>query len=404
LSLYPKRHNDTKMISTKDAIQKVKDYCKPLLKEVIKPIEKSGNYSLFKDVYSPINMPPFRQSAMDGYAINIHKDSNYTLIGEIKAGDYDNPILKPGEAVRIFTGSPVPDTASAIVIQEKVNVKGNILHTEKDIAINQNIRPLGEQVKVGEVALLKDTKLTPAAIGFLTSLGITEVSVYKKPSIALVITGNELIEAGQPLTYGKIYESNSKMLQNALYNLKFYDVTIYKIVDDYDKTYSTLKTIISKKDLVIISGGISVGDYDFVGKALNTLEVETLFYKVKQKPGKPLFFGKKEKATIFALPGNPAAALICFYIYVYIALQKMKDAHNIELPRVTAKSSSEFIKKGDRPQFLKALFKNESVTILEGQSSAMQQTFALANALVFMPSETPKININDDVEVILLPI
>jgi molybdopterin molybdotransferase len=341
---------------------------------------------------------------MDGYAINIHKDSNYTLIGEIKAGDDDNPILKPGEAVRIFTGSPVPDTASAIVIQEKVNVKGNILHTEKDIAINQNIRPLGEQVKVGEVALFKDTKLTPAAIGFLTSLGITEVSVYKKPSIALVTTGNELIEAGQPLTYGKIYESNSKMLQNALYNLKFYDVTIYKIVDDYDKTYSTLKTIISKKDLVIISGGISVGDYDFVGKALNTLEVETMFYKVKQKPGKPLFFGKKDKATIFALPGNPAAALICFYIYVYIALQKMKDVHNIELPRVTAKSSSEFIKKGDRPQFLKALFKNESVTILEGQSSAMQQTFALANALVFMPSETPKININDNVEVILLPI
>ena len=134
------------------------------------------------------------------------------------------------------------------------------------------------------------------------------------------------------------------------------------------------------------------------------MEVETLFYKVKQKPGKPLFFGKKDKATIFALPGNPAAALICFYIYVYIALQKMIDVHNIELPRVTAKSSSEFIKKGDRPQFLKALFKNESVTILEGQSSAMQQTFALANALVFMPSETSKINMNDNVEVILLPI
>ena len=392
------------MISIKDAIQQVKDNCKPLLKEVIKPIEKSGNYHLFKDIHSPINMPPFRQSAMDGYALNLHDNKEYVLIGEIKAGDSDKPILKPGEAVRIFTGSPVPDTANAVIMQEKVIQKNNVISCEGAIVLNQNIRPLGEQVMKGNLALVKGTKLTPAAIGYLTALGITEVSVFKKPSIALVTTGNELIEAGQPLSYGKIYESNSKMLQNALYNLKFYNVTLHKIEDDYNKTYSELKTVISEKDVVIISGGISVGDYDFVGKALNALEVETLFYKVKQKPGKPLFFGKKDQATIFALPGNPAAALTCFYVYVYIALQKLMDRETLELPRITAKSNSEFNKKGDRPQFLKALYKNDSVSILEGQSSAMLQTFALSNAFVFMPSETTKINSNDDVEVILLPI
>ena len=392
------------MISIKDAIQQVKDNCKPLLKEVIKPIEKSGNYHLFKDIHSPINMPPFRQSAMDGYALNLHDNKEYVLIGEIKAGDSDKPILKPGEAVRIFTGSPVPDTANAVIMQEKVIQKNNVISCEGAIVLNQNIRPLGEQVMKGNLALVKGTKLTPAAIGYLTALGITEVSVFKKPSIALVTTGNELIEAGQPLSYGKIYESNSKMLQNALYNLKFYNVTLHKIEDDYNKTYSELKTVISEKDVVIISGGISVGDYDFVGKALNALEVETLFYKVKQKPGKPLFFGKKDQATIFALPGNPAAALTCFYVYVYIALQKLMDRETLELPRITAKSNSEFNKKGDRPQFLKALYKNDNVSILEGQSSAMLQTFALSNAFVFMPSETTKINSNDDVEVILLPI
>ena len=392
------------MISIKDAIQQVKDNCKPLLKEVIKPIEKSGNYHLFKDIHSPINMPPFRQSAMDGYALNLHDNKEYVLIGEIKAGDSDKPILKPGEAVRIFTGSPVPDTANAVIMQEKVIQKNNVISCEGAIVLNQNIRPLGEQVMKGNLALVKGTKLTPAAIGYLTALGITEISVFKKPSIALVTTGNELIEAGQPLSYGKIYESNSKMLQNALYNLKFYNVTLHKIEDDYNKTYSELKTVISEKDVVIISGGISVGDYDFVGKALNALEVETLFYKVKQKPGKPLFFGKKDQATIFALPGNPAAALTCFYVYVYIALQKLMDRETLELPRITAKSNSEFNKKGDRPQFLKALYKNDNVSILEGQSSAMLQTFALSNAFVFMPSETTKINSNDDVEVILLPI
>jgi molybdopterin molybdotransferase len=392
------------MISIKDAIQQVKDNCKPLLKEVIKPIEKSGNYHLFKDIHSPINMPPFRQSAMDGYALNLHDNKEYVLIGEIKAGDSDKPILKPGEAVRIFTGSPVPDTANAVIMQEKVIQKNNVISCEGAIVLDQNIRPLGEQVMKGNLALVKGTKLTPAAIGYLTALGITKVSVFKKPSIALVTTGNELIEAGQPLSYGKIYESNSKMLQNALYNLKFYNVTLHKIEDDYNKTYSELKTVISEKDVVIISGGISVGDYDFVGKALNALEVETLFYKVKQKPGKPLFFGKKDQATIFALPGNPAAALTCFYVYVYIALQKLMDRETLELPRITAKSNSEFNKKGDRPQFLKALYKNDNVSILEGQSSAMLQTFALSNAFVFMPSETTKINSNDDVEVILLPI
>ena len=392
------------MISIKDAIQQIKDNCLPLLKEVIKPLEKSGNYNLFKDIYSPINMPPFRQSAMDGYAVNIHKGLNYTLIGEIKAGDCNNPILKPGEAVRIFTGSPVPDTANAVIMQEKVTRKNKIITCEGEMVPNQNIRPLGEQVAKGNLALPKGAKLTPGAIGYLTALGITEVSVFKKPSIALVTTGNELIEAGQPLTYGKIYESNSKMLQNALYNLKFYDVTLHKVEDDYDATYSTLKTVISEKDMVIISGGISVGHYDFVGKALNALEVETLFYKVKQKPGKPLFFGKKEQTIVFALPGNPAAALTCFYVYVYTALQKLMDREVIALPRITVKSNSEFLKKGDRPQFLKALYKNNSVTILEGQSSAMLQTFALSNAFVFMPIELNKINVNDDVEVILLPV
>jgi len=392
------------MISVKDAIELVRNNCKPLLKEVIMPLTKSGNYRLYKDVYSPIDMPPFRQSAMDGYALNTYKESSYKLVGEIKAGDNLSPVLKAGEALRVFTGSPVPDTANTVIMQENVSVHKDVIRIESEIRDDQNIRPKGEQVKKGDLALKKDTKLTPAAIGYLTSLGITEVSVYKKPSIALVTTGNELIVPGQPLLYGQIYESNSIMLQNALYDLKFYDITIYKIEDDYDKTYGTLKDAISRKDLVIISGGISVGDYDFVGKALKAIGVEDVFYKVKQKPGKPLFFGKKDETKIFALPGNPAAALTCFYIYVYMALQKMMDRDTVELPKTQAISNSSFKKAGNRPQFLKGIYKDGKVTILEGQSSAMLQTFALSNALAFVPEDVENINLNDTVEVILLPV
>ncbi|WNH10798.1 gephyrin-like molybdotransferase Glp [Thalassobellus suaedae] len=391
------------MISVEDAIHLVKKNTKLLLKEAIKPVEKAGGYTLFKDVYSPINMPPFRQSAMDGYALNLHDNLSYSLIDEVKAGDNHQPILKKGEAVRIFTGAPVPDTANAIMMQEKVNNDGDKITIEHSINQETNIRPLGEQVKAGDIALKKGTKLTPAAIGYLTSLGITTVSVFKKPLIALVTTGNELVKAGQPLNYGQIYESNSTMLQNALYNLKFYDISLHKVEDDYEKTKSKLQTVINENDLVIVTGGISVGDYDFVGKSLIELNTENIFYKVKQKPGKPLFFGKKDNTLIFALPGNPAAALSCFYVYVNIALQKMMNRAVIELPRIKAKSLSNFEKKGDRPQFLKAIYNANNVEILEGQNSSMLQTFALSNALVFIPGTVSNISINDDVEVILLP-
>lgn len=392
------------MIYISEAISIVKLHSTPLVKSVIKPIEKAGGYVLFEDILSPINMPPFRQSAMDGYALNLGDDLSYKLIGEVKAGDGNNPELKQGEAVRIFTGAPVPDTANAVMMQEKVEVKDDRITIAHDIPLEHNIRPLGEQVKAGDIALKKGKKLTPAAIGYLISLGITEVSVYKKPNIAIVTTGNELIEAGQELPYGKIYESNSKMLLSALYNLKFYDITLYKVEDDYTKTVGILSSAVNDNDLVMITGGISVGDYDYVGKALRELRVKQLFYKVKQKPGKPLFFGKKDDTKVFALPGNPAAALSCFYVYVYIALQQMMNRQTVELPRVTAKASNKFQKRGDRPQFLKGICTNGHVEILNGQNSSMLQTFALANALVYAPEEVSEIKIGDELEVILLPV
>jgi molybdopterin molybdotransferase len=392
------------MISIKEAIQLVKNTSKPLIKSSVMPVVKSGGYLLFEDVYSSIHMPPFRQSAMDGYALNLHNDLSYNLIGEVKAGDGHQPILKKGEAIRIFTGAPVPDTANAIMMQEKVKTDGNFITIEHNISLEHNIRPFGEQVKAGDIALKKGTKLTPAAIGYLMSLGITEVSVFKKPTIAVITTGNELIEAGQELSYGKIYESNSKMLLSALHSLKFYDVTLHKVEDDYSKTVEKLNAVINENDLVLITGGISVGDYDFVGKALKELEVKEQFYKVKQKPGKPLFYGKKGDTQIFALPGNPAAALSCFYVYVYIALQKMMNHNVLELPRIDAKSTSHFEKKGDRAQFLKAIYENGKVEILEGQNSSMLQTFALSNALVYAHETISKIEKGDTIEVIQLPV
>ncbi len=392
------------MISVEEALAIIEDSITPTNNFEHLEVSKAIGRTLFEDVISPINMPPFRQSAMDGYAVCLSNDLTYKIIDEVKAGDGHHPVLKKGEAVRIFTGAPVPDSANAIIIQEKAHIESQVLTATVEPSLHENIRPLGEQTLKGQTALKRGTLLTPAAIGYITSLGITEVIVYRKPSIAIVVTGNELAEAGNDLTYGQIYESNAIMLSSALKNLHYQNISHFKVEDNYKNTIETLEKAFASNDIVLVSGGISVGDYDFVGKALQELEVKQVFYKVKQKPGKPLFFGKKENKIVFALPGNPAAALSSFYIYVYPALQKLSGNLNFSLTRTKARSTSSYAKKGDRAQFLKAIYTSGKVEILEGQSSSMLHTFALANALVYIPESKNSVERNDEVEVILLPI
>ena len=277
------------------------------------------------------------------------------------------------------------------MIQEKVIRNKEEIEVQNKPLLQENIRPLGEQSQIGEVALKKGTLLNPAAIGFLTTLGITSAYVYKKPSIAVIATGNELVAAGQALKHGQIYESNSLMLSVALNKYGYPNNEIHKVPDDYPSTLELLKNTIENKDIVIISGGISVGDYDYVGKALMELKTKELFYKIKQKPGKPLYFGKNNNTFIFALPGNPAAALSCFYIYVLRHLKRMCGESSYEPKQIEATSNSNYIKKGDRAQFLKAYYKNGKVEILEGQSSSMLHTFAIANALVYLSGDAKEI-------------
>ncbi len=390
------------MISVSQALQQITNNNKTLPVE-IRDINTALGYILAESVISKINMPPFSQSAMDGYALHLHDKETYKVIDLVQAGDGHNPNLHKGEAVRIFTGAPVPSTANAVVMQEKVVVENENLHLQAPVKFQENIRPLGEQTRKGEIALPKGTALTPAAIGYLATLGITEVKVYRKPKIAIVVTGNELIKPGTPLTYGKIYESNSYMLASAVESLGYERPAVYTVKDNYSETLKLLKSTLEANDLVLISGGISVGDYDFVGKALIELDTKQIFYKVKQKPGKPLFFGLYKNTKVFALPGNPASALSSFYIYVYTALQQMSGLENFSLTRLKLKSNTHYIKKGNRTHFLKAIYTNDSVEILEGQSSAMLHTFSLANALVKMEEDCNEINVGDIVEVIPIP-
>ena len=363
---------------------------------------EARNHVLAETVNSPINMPPFRQATMDGFAICLHDSLHYKIVGEVKAGDFYTDKLKPGQAVKIFTGAAVPNLAQTVIQIEKVKVNGSDLLLEENIKPETNVRQFGAQIMKDAVALEKETFLNPAAIGFLTGLGFTKIKAYQKPGIGIVVTGNELISAGENLSDGKVYESNAIMLQTALFDANFDKVSHYKVNDDFENTKNTLEKAIKENDVVVISGGISVGDYDFVGKALESLNVETLFYKVNQKPGKPLLAGKKNDKIIFALPGNPAASLTCFYVYVLPTLQRFSGKTSFYGSQLKKSLSQDFTVDNPRCKFLKASLVDDEVTILSHQDSGMLNSFALANALVYLPNGNYQVLKGEKVVVYLL--
>ena len=389
------------MISVQDAFSILQNNI-PALSIVECSLEQARKQVLASDVFSPIQMPPFRQSAMDGYALCLFQGLEYEIIGEIKAGDSHQVQLFPGQAIKIFTGAPVPDTAQAVIQIEKVSAVIGRLLLQEEVKPNTNIRPIGEQIKTDELALPRGTLLNAAAIGFLAGLGFTAVNVFQKPRIGIVVTGNELTKPGEPLGYGKVYESNGIMLATALQDSFFEKVNSYEVNDDLGNTESILQEALVNNDIVLVSGGISVGDYDFVAQALETLGVETLFHKINQKPGKPLFAGKKENKLVFALPGNPAAALTCFYVYVLPTLKMISGETTNYNQTKSFGLAHDFSVRNTRAQFLKASVDNGQLTILSHQASSMLNSFAISNGMVFVPEGNYELIKGDKVEVYLL--
>ena len=389
------------MISVQDAFTILKNNL-PQLQEAEYALAQARKHVLAETVFSPINMPPFRQSAMDGYALCLFDGLEYEIIGEIKAGDSFLVELVPGQAIKIFTGAAVPDSAQAVIQIEKVSEKNGRLFLQEPVESETNVRPVGEQISVGNLALEKGTWLNAAAIGFLAGLGFTKVKVYQKPRIGIVVTGNELVKPGQVLEYGKVFESNGIMLESALSEAYFEKLTLYEVNDDFENTKNKLKEALSANEVVLVSGGISVGDYDFVALALKALEVETLFHKINQKPGKPLFAGKQKDKIIFALPGNPAAALTCFYVYVLPTLSILSGKEPNYNQTKSIALAHDYSVRNTRSQFLKASIENEEVTILSHQASSMLNSFALSNGLVFVPDGIYELKKGDRVAVYLL--
>lgn len=390
---------DGDMISTVEAKRIIAENCIQLSTRIVS-LDKAGGLILAKDIYASINIPAFPQSGMDGYALAFSSVGKpIAITGEQAAGASQHINVKPGTAVRIFTGAVVPEGADTVVIQEKSKVIDGFLQIEDDnLKQGDNVRLPGSEIAKGILALPAGSVLTPPAIGFLAGMGIASVEVIPGPRISILVTGNELQDPGTAPEFGKVYESNSFALIAALKQLHIHNVAVYKVVDDSGSLTKILGEALATSDMVLMTGGVSVGDYDFTVKASENCGVRKIFHKIRQRPGKPIFFGEKENILFFGLPGNPASVLTCFYEYVIPALEKL-TAQKLQLEIKQAPLSVSYKKTSGITHFLKGIFDGQQVNLPDGQESYKLNSFARANCLVMIPEPVTEVQAGEKVEI-----
>ncbi len=377
------------MISVHEARALLKEHCQDFGTESVSLYKALGRFSA-EDIMAPMDMPSFAQSAMDGYALRFEDvEKNIPLYneGEIQAGDTLLSAVDPEHCIQIFTGALIPPGVDTVVMQERIEIDGkNILVKDENLKLGANIRPKGSQSKQGDIILKKGDQLNPSTCGMLASFGIDKIAVYRRPTIDILVTGDELKGAQENIKDGQIYESNSFALKTALNALQFDDIRIRKAADLEQDTFQKIADGL-KADVLIITGGISVGKYDLVASALNKNGVQKIFHKVNQKPGKPLYFGKKDNTIVLGLPGNPGSVMNCFYIFVRHALAWAMGSNTQSKSTLRLKLQEDLNKKNNKTFFIKGKMQGDTVEILDGQESYKMNAFAKANCLVEISEE-----------------
>ena len=389
------------MISNHQAIEILKAKSKNFNSQIL-PTEQCLNLVSAVDVMAPIDVPTFDNSAMDGYAISFEdyqNDLELKIMDEIQAGAESILPLKKGTVARIFTGAPIPENGDTVIPQEDVLVENGMLKFQKKVNKNANVRQKGTQTQKGTLILKKNTKITAEYIGFLATFGIAELEVFAPPKIGIITTGKELVKAGNSLENYQIYDSNSVFLTAAFEEIGLKLSFSIWVDDNKNELKNAIQENVEKVDVLIFTGGISVGDYDFLKPVLDDLDVQESFYRVKQKPGKPLFFGTLNNTEIFALPGNPSAVVMCFHVYLKPFI---KEKMGIE--SFTKKEfgilMNEYIKKSGLTHFVKAFVENNKVEILNNQLSYQMDAYTKANAFAILTENQEHFQIGDKVEVI----
>lgn len=373
------------MITVDDALEQLFSLVAPLGQETA-PLTQAAGRVLATDAIARRDQPPFAASAMDGYALRsgeVTVGASFQVIGEAAAGHRFDGICAPGQAVRIFTGAPVPDGADHVVIQEDVARDGDQISLTDRLGTGANIRPAGGDFLTGD-HLQAPRLLRPSDIALLASMNIADVSVARRPDVALISTGDELVMPGEAPGPDQIIASNTFGLKALLDGLGA-RARILPIARDNRPSLETAFDLAKGADLVVTIGGASVGDHDLVGDVANDLGLDRAFYKIAMRPGKPLMAGAMDNAVMVGLPGNPVSAMVCGHVFLAPMIRAMLGLGASRAMRQTARLTTDLPANGPREHYMRALVENGKITAKTRQDSSLLTVLSDANALLIRP-------------------
>ena len=397
------------MLNVDDALRKLGDLTSPVLDTEVIPLTESKGRVVASAVDAPMDLPPFDASAMDGYALHandLNQDGELAVVGESRAGHVCQDPVAPGTAIRIFTGAPIPRGTSVVVIQEDVERHGDQIRFRASLEIGENIRSRGHDIAKTQLLAKGGDRLDAYKISWLAACGVTNVTAVRRIRVALFSTGDELIDPGTPLGPGQIYDANRTALRELVSERPVEVLDLGALPDNPQAINRALETAVETADVVVTSGGVSVGDADYV-KDVVAQAGSLDFWKIALKPGKPLAVGRVGKALFFGLPGNPVSTIITYLLFVAPTIDRlcgMPDSTPYRLPAILQGTIEHH---QGRREYVRGIFgtNGDRVTVSPtgDQSSNRLATFANANCLIVVPEQTDDIKAGSIVDIVLLP-
>jgi molybdopterin molybdotransferase len=400
------------MITVEEALDKILSRIEPLGSERVSILEALGRV-MAEDIYAHRDIPPLDNSGMDGYAARSEDIENASsnhpvrleVIEDLPAGSIPKKRVEKGRAIRIMTGAPIPKGADTIVPVEDTKREDGFVSIFQTVPPGEYIRKAGEDVRKGECAISRGDLIRPAEVGMLASVGRSFVSVYQRPLVAILCTGEELVDVDGDLEEVKIISSNSYTLAAQVRDCGAIPIQL-GIARDQKKEIREKLVQGMRADVLISSAEVSVGDYDFVKEALNELGMEMVFWRVAMKPGKPLAFGTIQGKPVFGLPGNPVSSMVSFEQFVRPSLLKMMGHSQLFRPVIEAILKGDIQKKPGRRHFIRASVSFEkdrySVTLMGAQGSGILKSMARANGLIIIPEDREIVRAGETVKVQVL--
>jgi molybdopterin molybdotransferase len=403
---------DPNSMPVQQARQYIRDYLNPVTATETLGLRETLGRILAEDILSTANVPNYDNSAMDGYVFNAEDqntdgETRLKIAGDAFAGNNFTGSLQQGECVRIMTGGAIPAGADTVIPQEYIKIDGGDIVFSEPLKQGRNVRYAGEDLKLGQIVLSKGHMIHTADLGLIASLGIGEIKVYRKLRVAIFSTGDELASIGQALNIGQVYDSNRYTLYGMLTRLGVEIIDLGAVKDDPQLLEQTLAKAAAEADIIITSGGVSVGAADHMKALLKKLG-QVVFWKIAMKPGRPLAYGKVGNAHYFGLPGNPVAVMVTFYQFVRDALLFMMGQPTPkQQPLLSVICTSGIKKLKGRTEFQRGILFTDidghwKVKTTGNQGSAILSSMSAANCFIVLDEETGNLDAGSTVQVQLL--